>query len=603
MGARLNRLMSDYERIQKDFFNNPYIKVTPIGPEPPEKYHVTYLVDGIFLQPDGKIQVQKRHEVEITLTSEYPRYKPVCRILTPIWHPNFKDGQICIGDIWGAGESLSDIIINIGNMIQYKSWNSSSPLSADAAAWALENKQLFPVGKIDLYTPDNNPAERMMYPAADRAEYHPALRTEENDFVITAEELEGVTFVPSAQRMQQVSSRMAAKGGVVNFKTVLVKGLLWAFLGAILGLIFSEVSDGLISEADISRMMGYTDVSRYYSYNELAEDSFEEFHGEYEKYCKANGYDSDSADYVLQWAENSASSSALEAIEDYLSYDEKANDALENAYKYDFGSDDDELGAFIAKIARIHTGLWSGVIALFIGLLMGIGEGIFYGSKNKALIYGAIGAGVALVMGIISGNLAQWMYASWLPDDPSDFVSSLVRGVGWGIMGLGVGAAIGLIKPEKRRILFCSLGGIVGAFIGGFIFNYIMKFVSNDIVARAIGIIVMGALIGIGVGLLEQFAKSAWLKVVRGEFEGKEFLVFAGTTSIGNNGSNMIVLFKDKLVEEHHCDIVQDGGKYLIVNRSKQMGTLVNGNPVEKQYLQHGDSITVGNSVLVFNTK
>ena len=53
----------------------------------------------------------------------------------------------------------------------------------------------------------------------------------------------------------------------------------------------------------------------------------------------------------------------------------------------------------------------------------------------------------------------------------------------------------------------------------------------------------MGILIGVGVGLLEQFAKAAWLKVIRGEFEGKEYLVFAGTTSIGNNGKNTIVLF------------------------------------------------------------
>ena len=44
--------------------------------------------------------------------------------------------------------------------------------------------------------------------------------------------------------------------------------------------------------------------------------------------------------------------------------------------------------------------------------------------------------------------------------------------------------------------------------------------------------------------------------VACGEFEGKEYLVFPGTTSIGNNSKNTIVLFKDKLVGPHHCDIV-----------------------------------------------
>ena len=37
-------------------------------------------------------------------------------------------------------------------MIQYKSWNSFSPLSADAAEWAIANKHLFPVGNVNLWT-------------------------------------------------------------------------------------------------------------------------------------------------------------------------------------------------------------------------------------------------------------------------------------------------------------------------------------------------------------------------------------------------------------------------------------------------------------------
>ena len=149
--ARMRRLASDYEEVKKNFAGHKNIIVTPVGDEPPEKYNVTYFVNGIYLLPDGRIETLGRHEVEITLHADYPRYKPICKILTPIWHPNFRDGQICIGDIWGAGESLSDIIVNIGDMIQYKSWNSYSPLSADAAQWAMENKHLFPVGNIDLF--------------------------------------------------------------------------------------------------------------------------------------------------------------------------------------------------------------------------------------------------------------------------------------------------------------------------------------------------------------------------------------------------------------------------------------------------------------------
>jgi hypothetical protein len=179
----------------------------------------------------------------------------------------------------------------------------------------------------------------------------------------------------------------------------------------------------------------------------------------------------------------------------------------------------------------------------------------------------------------------------------------MVRGFGWSIMGLGVGISIGLIKPELRRLLFCSLGGLAGGFLGGFIFNFVVTANDTGTFPRAVGIITLGLLIGLGIGLLEQFAKQAWLKVVRGEFEGKEYLVFAGTTSIGNDGQNTIVLFKDKLVAQHHCDIVLEGSKYIVVDQGSQSGTVVNGMKTSRHPLKQGDAIAIGNSVLVFNTK
>ena len=261
-----------------------------------------------------------------------------------------------------------------------------------------------------------------------------------------------------------------------------------------------------------------------------------------------------------------------------------------------------------AQSCRISSAFFSAFIACGLGLFMGIGEGVFYGSKEKTLKYAGIGAGLSLTIGFISGYIAQMMYSEMLSDSSSGITAAFVRGLGWGIMGLGVGLAIGLIKPEKKRILYCSLGGLGGGFLGGFIFNYVTTIFSTGeddtgTVARAVGIIIMGLLIGLGIGLLEQFAKQAWLKVIRGEFEGKEYLVFAETTSIGNNGKNTIVLFKDKLVGPHHCDIVLEGSRYVLVDKGTPMGTIVNGQKTDRHVLKQGDAIAIGNSVLVFNTK
>jgi ubiquitin-protein ligase len=63
------------------------------------------------------------HLLEVNLSLGYPRRTP-CRMLTPVFHPNFDDAQVCIGDFWAASEGLDDLVLRIGRMICYKSTTS-----------------------------------------------------------------------------------------------------------------------------------------------------------------------------------------------------------------------------------------------------------------------------------------------------------------------------------------------------------------------------------------------------------------------------------------------------------------------------------------------
>lgn len=551
MNARLTRINSDYEQVKKDFAGHKNIIVEPIGPEPPEKYRVTYYVNGIYLCEDGKAETLDKHVVIISLPAEYPRYKPVCSISTPIWHPNFRDGQICIGDIWGAGETLSDIIVNIGDMIQYKSWNSSSPLSADAAEWAIENKHLFPIGNKNLWTSDEtaeDTIEILEYtePSPDIPEKiiekeKPFTENRINDFVITSSELQGIEFTPVSARMQGSQNNAKRNRSKINFKTILTKGVVYGFLGGILGWLLQEFIFNIEANT-ILNWMGYST------------DDF-------------------------SWTN----------------------------YMSDF-----EVKSIINTALKTSSGIQFAAVGLAIGSIMGIGESVYYGSKSNLAKFALTGLGVGLALGFLGGFLGQTIYGS-LMENTTEYTSesyfSLIRAFGWAILGAGCGFAVGMIKPEKIRIINCVIGGMIGGFIGGFLFNSIAMTFSigeedTGLVPRLIGIIIMGSLVGLGIGLLEQFAKAAWLKVIRGEFEGKEYLVFSGVTSIGNNGKNTIVLFKDKLVSPNHCDIVQEGNKYILVDKGSAMGTIVNGlKIVGRHTLKQGDTISIGNSVLVFNVK
>ena len=146
--------MADYELIRNEFTGHPLIEVQPAGGYPPERYIVTYRVPGVQTIDQNAMPVIGNHHVaEIYLHQGYPREKPKCVLRTPIFHPNF-GSYICIADHWAPGETLADIIVHIGRMIQYQTYNPQSPLNGLAARWARDHGHLLPVGNESLYQPE-----------------------------------------------------------------------------------------------------------------------------------------------------------------------------------------------------------------------------------------------------------------------------------------------------------------------------------------------------------------------------------------------------------------------------------------------------------------
>jgi ubiquitin-protein ligase len=149
--ARIRRLIADYELLRQEFVGHPLITVDPLAGNPPERYRVTFRMRSIErLDLGGTPQYRDWHVAEIYLHDAYPRQKPLGTMQTPIFHPNF--GQfICIGDYWGASETLADVIVQIGQMIAYQKYNPASPLNREAAQWARNHTQLLPTDKRDAY--------------------------------------------------------------------------------------------------------------------------------------------------------------------------------------------------------------------------------------------------------------------------------------------------------------------------------------------------------------------------------------------------------------------------------------------------------------------
>lgn len=147
---RTRRLSADARQMSEAFAASEVIKVRPMAGDPPEVYHVEYAIRGLERGKGNKPVAREHHQVEIRLTSEYPRVAPQCKMLTPIFHPNIDPTTICVGDHWAAGERLVDLTVRIGEMIAYQAYNIQSPLDAEAAMWADLNGSALPVDSRSL---------------------------------------------------------------------------------------------------------------------------------------------------------------------------------------------------------------------------------------------------------------------------------------------------------------------------------------------------------------------------------------------------------------------------------------------------------------------
>jgi tetratricopeptide (TPR) repeat protein len=147
--------MLDEETLQGLLQNWPLIQITGKAGIPPEIYRFTYNLRGLYVSGSGEILERDSHVLEVNLTLGYPRRAPQCRMLTPVFHPNFDDSVVCIGDFWAASEGLDQLIIRIGRMISYQEYNTKSPLNGLAAKWAAQNSHLLPIDPRPVAPPLN----------------------------------------------------------------------------------------------------------------------------------------------------------------------------------------------------------------------------------------------------------------------------------------------------------------------------------------------------------------------------------------------------------------------------------------------------------------
>jgi pSer/pThr/pTyr-binding forkhead associated (FHA) protein len=122
-------------------------------------------------------------------------------------------------------------------------------------------------------------------------------------------------------------------------------------------------------------------------------------------------------------------------------------------------------------------------------------------------------------------------------------------------------------------------------------------------VSRAICFTLIGLLTGLFIGLVEEMMKQAWVRVLAGKNEGKDYILSKPMTVLGRDERADVPIFGDPTLAPQHAAIRMENGRHLLLDGGAPSGSVVNGQRVQQQLLRDGDMIQLGQARLLFREK
>jgi hypothetical protein len=267
-----------------------------------------------------------------------------------------------------------------------------------------------------------------------------------------------------------------------------------------------------------------------------------------------------------------------------------------------------------------QVGFQAMCLGLFVALALGLVDVLWNFSIRQIgqlILRVAVVVVVGSMGGLIGGVIGQALYGwtQW----------SVFFVFGWTITGCLIGASVGTFDwlqcvglqrdqhGALRKIINGVLGGTLGGILGSILYLALLSSFKGMFKDKpedrlwspsAYGLVVLGACIGLLIGLAQVILKEAWVKVEAGFRKGRELMLSKPVTTIGRAESCDIGLFGDPAIERLHARILLQGGHYLVADAGSSTGTFVNDRrAVAPTPLHAGDEIRLGNCVLRFGER
>jgi len=191
--------------------------------------------------------------------------------------------------------------------------------------------------------------------------------------------------------------------------------------------------------------------------------------------------------------------------------------------------------------STLRIGSWTSLLALGTTLALIIGQNHYLRRRlltSKQALLGIIGS---ITAGLIAGGIGQLIYTP-LAEIPT--INLIARLSGWTILGMLLAGGMSFFVPNLRRdraLLGGAIGGILGSL--GFIAT---ASVTDDVMGRLVGAILIGFFIGLMVALIEQLSRNAWLIVRWTPNENTQISLGKEPITLGCADSDHLYLRKDQ---------------------------------------------------------
>ena len=152
----------------------------------------------------------------------------------------------------------------------------------------------------------------------------------------------------------------------------------------------------------------------------------------------------------------------------------------------------------IYPAARISVMFFSGLLSGGIAYVMSVAEMRQSHAWKDSLIKSLVFLIPALVIGAVTGFLAELIYETANTTSAVSLV--FMNGLGWGIIGMGIAFTVSLVKICWKKMLGYAAGGVCGGMIAGVCFGLMsLPAIETDAWIKLAGALILGVLVGVGI--------------------------------------------------------------------------------------------------------